>query len=356
MDIVVIGAGLSGLTAAAILSQAGAKVQVLEADAHIGGRIRACRDPVNQNALADLGPTWVWPKYQPIAARWLKELCLATFEQFNEGDAVILGYGPARLRQPLPGQDGMARIIGGPSAAIDALAHRIGHANIRTSVPVTGITEGNGKQITIQLATDEVISAERVIVALPLRVAAASLNLPWASSNLINAMHDTSTWMATHAKAVALYNRAFWRDSGLSGRIASRNGPLVEAHDHSRFDDTGGAIFGFVGWPPAERKKYPDRLKTAIIEQLVECFGYSAAHPTNLIVQDWAANPRIVTDLDLSHPTAHPEVGPAVLRQAHLDGRVRFAVSEVSDVSPGLIEGAFSAGEQAALGILKHSR
>jgi putative DNA primase/helicase len=46
LNIVVIGAGLSGLTAAATLREAGASVQLVEADAHIGGRIRAMRDPV----------------------------------------------------------------------------------------------------------------------------------------------------------------------------------------------------------------------------------------------------------------------------------------------------------------------
>ncbi len=62
----------------------------------------------------------------------------------------------------------------------------------------------------------------------------------------------------------------------------------------------------------------------------------------------WAANPRIVTDLDVFHPAAHPDIGPAVLRQPHLDGRVRFAVSEVSKLSPGLIEGALAIGESVA--------
>lgn len=71
MDVVVIGAGLSGLTAASTLCEAGANVQVLEADSQIGGRIRAIRDPGNARAVADLGPTWIWPKYQPVVARWM---------------------------------------------------------------------------------------------------------------------------------------------------------------------------------------------------------------------------------------------------------------------------------------------
>ena len=86
--------------------------------------------------------------------------------------------------------------------------------------------------------------------------------------------------------------------------------------------------------------------------QLTECFGEDAAHPTVFVLQDWATNPCIVTELDMSQPSGHPEIGPSVLRQPYLDGRVRFAVSEVSEVSPGLIEGALAAGEQAALALL----
>ncbi len=348
MDIVIIGAGLSGLTATARLRDAGAKVQVFEADTQIGGRIRALRDPVSQRALADLGPTWVWPKYQPVAARWLEELGLSTFAQFNDGDAVILGYGPAPVRQPLPGQDGMVRIDGGPTALIDALANRIGDGVIRTSASVVGIYEVGEKQIAVQLVSGEIVTAEKVIVAVPLRVAAVAMNLPWAPPNLVDAMLRTPTWMATHAKAVALYERPFWRDAGLSGRIASRSGPLMEAHDHTCVDNTSAAIFGFVSWPPEQRRNDPEGLRLAILDQLSECFGKAALSPTKLVVQDWAANPRIVTNLDVSDLAAHPDVGPAVLRQPHLDGRVRFAVSEISELSPGLIEGALAIGESVA--------
>ncbi len=69
MNVVVIGAGLSGLTAAAVLRAAGANVQILEADAQIGGRIRPLRDPTSNRAIADLGPTWVWPMHQPVVTR-----------------------------------------------------------------------------------------------------------------------------------------------------------------------------------------------------------------------------------------------------------------------------------------------
>ena len=47
MDIVVVGAGASGLTAADLLSKAGHKVKVLEASSRVGGRIQTYRDVAN---------------------------------------------------------------------------------------------------------------------------------------------------------------------------------------------------------------------------------------------------------------------------------------------------------------------
>ncbi len=352
MDVVVIGAGLAGLTAAATLVEAGAGVSVVEADAHLGGRIRSLRDPLSHRALADLGPTWVWPKYQPVVARWLTKLGLETFAQFNEGNAVITGYGPAPLYQPLPGQDGMVRIVGGPVSMIDELARRVGSANITTHTPVTGIFEAGSEHLAVHLDSGEIITTQRVIVSVPLRVALATLQLPWLSESLRSAMRGTPTWMASQAKAVALFERPFWREAGLSGRVASRSGPLVEVHDHSAIDNQPAALFGFIGWTPEQRRRDPAGLRKAILAQLVECFGDKAAQPLELVIKDWAINPRIVTDLDLAQAGAHPDVGPAVLRQPQLDGRLRFAVSEASNLSPGLIEGALAAGEMAAQGML----
>lgn len=352
MNVIIIGAGLSGLTSAAILHEAGVTVHVIEAADRIGGRIQAVREPDTNRPLADLGPTWVWPKYQPVAAQWIERLGVETFEQFNDGDAVVLGYGPAPHRQPLPGQDGMVRLVGGPTALINALSDQVPDDIVRTSTIVTAIRQDDPGRVAVHLNDNQVITADKVIVSVPLRGVAASMHLPWAPASLITAMEQTPTWMSTHAKAVVLYEKPFWRDAGLSGRIASRTGPLVEAHDHSAYGDTPGAIFGFVGWPPERRRSDPEALRTAIIAQLVECFGTAAAQPTQLVIEDWALNRHIVTEQDLTTPPDHPDVGPGLLRDPHLDGRVYFSASETSDLSPGLIEGAFASGERAAHAVL----
>ena len=165
-------------------------------------------------------------------------------------------------------------------------------------------------------------------------------------------MREIPTWMSSHAKAVVIYDRPFWRDAGLSGRIASRTGPLVEVHDHTCAEMKSAALFGFIGWSPEQRQSSPAQLRQEILDQLSDCLGKAAANPLQLVIQDWATNPQIVTELDLAQPVHHPDVGPDNLREKYLDGRVQFAVSEVSERSPGLIEGALAIGESTAFDFL----
>ncbi|MGH1417928.1 MAG: FAD-dependent oxidoreductase [Hyphomicrobiaceae bacterium] len=85
VDIAVIGAGVCGLAAAYLLRKAGRTVRVLEGGDQPGGRIRSFHDPQSGDVLGDRGPSWVWPEHQPVIARWLDELDLDVFEQFEGG-------------------------------------------------------------------------------------------------------------------------------------------------------------------------------------------------------------------------------------------------------------------------------
>lgn len=350
-QIVIIGAGIAGLTAGVCLQQAGMAARVLEASGQIGGRVRPALDPETGAVVGDLGPTWVWPRWQPDVARWIARLGLRTMPQFEDGEGVLDGYGPAPMRHPIPGQDGISRVVGGPWSIVRALNERLAPGTVETGVRVTGIAAGDdGLQVTT--ADGRAFRAGRVIVAAPLRIVAEQIAIEGLPPALRTAFDATPTWMAPQAKAVAVYDRPFWRGMGLSGRVASRTGPLVEIHDHSPPDAAFGALFGFIGWSAAERATDPEWLRVAIRDQLARCFGGKATAPRHLILQDWAREPAICATADLTRPPEHPEVGPAILRQGHLDDRLWFAVSETATTSPGLIEGAFVAGEAAARRVL----
>lgn len=349
VDVIIIGAGISGLTTAALLVETGLSVMVLEAAPRAGGRVKALRDEQGRY-LADLGPSWVWPGFQPIAAEWLERLGLDTFAQFEEGEAYIEMEGRQRFRRALPGQYGIRQIVGGPSAIIDALLDRIPDYAIVTDMPVWRVAVVAGG---VSVMTDDsTITASRLVVATPMRVACGLEWQPALPDEVTDAMLTTPTWMATQAKAVALYDTAFWRDDGLSGRIASQTGPLAEAHDISGASGKPAALFGFVGWP-AEMRADLDLLGEEILYQLVRCFGEDAEDAKRLYIEDWATNPFICTDEDREEAPRAPEVAPDILREPLGDGRIVFAVAELGEQSPGLIEGAFDAAQHAAAQLIE---
>lgn len=92
-DVIVIGAGFSGLAAAAVLERGGARVLVLEADAEVGGRIRSIR---RGDGVAEAGGATIGGGYEAVigaARRCGVELIDATplLAFFREQDLVLGG-------------------------------------------------------------------------------------------------------------------------------------------------------------------------------------------------------------------------------------------------------------------------
>ncbi|MBL4786581.1 MAG: FAD-dependent oxidoreductase [Cohaesibacteraceae bacterium] len=350
-EIIIAGAGLSGLTTAYLLSKQNVDFQIFEASDRPGGRIHSVTSSLHENSQFDLGPTWIWPEYQPVAAKWLDTLGLESFEQFDNGDAIVETNADSDVyRQMLPGQHGIRRIKGGPRAMVNQLLKAFPRSkiNLESAIDRVELFE-DGVRIHTNNPAQQIIHAKKLIIAVPPRMAHQSINWPAEMAPQLSSMLQiTPTWMATQAKAIIEYPHAFWRKSGLSGRIASHSGPLVEVHDHCSFDGKATALFGFVGVPHQGRSELQSRLHKAIIEQLVHCFGELARKPLKLTIQDWAGEPHICSGTDLETSPAHPEVMPGFIRGAHFNERVFFTSAETSARSPGLIEGALDAGERIA--------
>lgn len=79
-EVVVIGAGVSGLAAANLLLHAGREVIVLEADDRVGGRLLS--KTLADGAVFDLGGQWIaGPEEMPRANALIREFNLTVFEQ-----------------------------------------------------------------------------------------------------------------------------------------------------------------------------------------------------------------------------------------------------------------------------------
>ena len=102
-DVVIVGAGLAGLTAARALRRRGRSVIVLEARERVGGR--TWNKNIGGGEVADLGAAFVGPTQDRMLAL-IKSLGIKTFPTYNEGQNVQFLGGRAHA---LPGRRASAR-------------------------------------------------------------------------------------------------------------------------------------------------------------------------------------------------------------------------------------------------------
>lgn len=97
LPVIVVGAGLAGLTCARLLAQANTPVVVLEAADGIGGRVRT--DVTPEGFVLDRGFQVLFTAYP--ALRRVLDLLTLDLRPFDNGAAVVTPGGPVFLRDPV---------------------------------------------------------------------------------------------------------------------------------------------------------------------------------------------------------------------------------------------------------------
>lgn len=344
-DVAIVGGGLSGLALASRLHAEGLSVHLFEARARLGGRVLSV--PSVHGGALDLGPAWVWPG-QAHVARLVREVGLRVFPQFAEGaicwedtdGTVHRGRGFASMA-------GAFRVEGGMAALVEALAARLPAERLHLQSPVRAVRPDG-----VTLADGRRVVAGQVALALPPRLAAGLDFAPGLAPDLFHRLRAIPTWMAGHAKLLAVYDRPFWRMAGLSGDASSRRGPLMEIHDASGPAGTPAVLFGFVGLPARMRAGRAAEVEAAAIAQLSRIFGPEAGQPRQVIIRDWAEAQQTATAADQTPPPGHPDYRPDPALIGLWEGRLHFAVTELASDAGGLIEGALVAAEDVSARIL----
>lgn len=444
VDAIVVGAGISGLTAARELRRAGASVLVLEARDRVGGKMHTVEI---EGAPVDLGAHWVGPSQRRIGAL-ARELGIESEPQYLEGqhlltlgdrrhtftgaipltsplgvaetaaaaarievrrrlidahapwrsrgarrlDAQTLGHWARDLRTPtaratfkivartvfgaepseisflyflwyvqvaggyrpvteFEGAAQDARLSGGAQQVCERLASELGDA-LTPASPVQSIEE-SGDLVVVRSERREA-TARRVIVAIaPALTAGIAFDppLPPAREALGQRMP-----MGTYMKGVAVYERAWWRDRGLSGLAFADRGPVQMVVDDSPPGGRPGVLVAFVTGAPARElgRRDPDARRRAVVDAVTRLFGPDAARPAAYRDLNWVEEPwSRGGPVGVMAPGALTTVGPALREPA---GRVHWAGTETATEWSGYMDGGVQAGERAAREVLAAMR
>ena len=190
------------------------------------------------------------------------------------------------------------------------------------------------------------VSAQRVVVALP-----PTLTSRIAYDPPLSAMRDQMTQRMPQGavvKCMAIYDRPFWREQGLTGQGTSDRGPIRLTFDNSPPDGSPGVLLGFLegrfarewGARPLEERR------DAVVGTFARLFGPRAAKPVDYVDRVWADEEWTRGCYGCAMPTgAWTEYGPAMREPI---GPLHWAGAETGIVWSGYMDGAVQSGQRAA--------
>lgn len=418
--VVVIGAGLAGLTAARELRRAGVDVLVLEAAERPGGR--ALAETSALGSRLDLGGQWIGhdherlkalaaefgatafvmhsgavpavledgrrvPLARPWAAsvlpallgvallgrisaapsrwadvpldRWLRRVPgrrarrLLEITALTSWTADLDRFSVGAMRTMLRSQGGLKTMLSSTGGAQDSLlvegagtlAERLAlelGERVRLGRAVVAIVQDD-EGVTVRTAAGEVRAA-KVVVTVPPPVAARIAHeppLPAARAAL-----EQTTEMGTVYKAIAVYERPFWRGRA-PAEVLVLDEPGFAAFDTSPPDGPGHLCVLASG--PGARALDDldeDTRRRAILGPLAAHYGPPAATPVSWHEKAWhrdehAGGGYIAVPLLGTTEGFPPMASPPF-------GHVHWAGSETARDHPGYLDGAIESGQRAA--------
>ena len=239
------------------------------------------------------------------------------------------------------------RIVGGSQLIALRMAEELGPTSIELGSPVRSIRHSDAG---VTVVSDRItVSARRAIVAVPPTLAgriAYEPALPALRDGLSQRMAQGSV-----VKCMAVYERPFWRERGLSGAVTSVTGPVSVGFDNSPPDGSPGVLLGFLEGRAAREAMdlSRDQRRRIVSECFGRFFGPEAARPVDYVDKAWGADEWSRGCYGgFMPPGAWSDHGVA-LRQPI--GPIHWAGAETATVWNGYMDGAVGSGQEAAYAV-----
>ncbi len=347
VDVIVVGAGLSGLVSAYELVRAGHDVRVLEASNTIGGRAQTLREPFDDGLIAETGPARIPPSHD-LTLGYIDHFGIETSPFYTqEGEYLVVTDQGVRQRQSpgmfLSGElDAWLKIPAGIDALPMAFAESLGD-RVQTGMPVTKVVrDENGVAATYGPAAKE-LRGRKLICTVPLPVIDKIEFDPVLSASKQAAFDATSYQDVT--RVYVQYAQRIWEDDGLNGwGLTFADGYFEFWHPTWNQEGPRGILMSYMFGELARRiaATSPGAIVPGFIGRFNALFPGTrevAEHGTHFA---WEHQPWIGAAFANYNPpfSEHPEL-------ASSEGPVHFAGEHASGYR-GWMQGALESGLRAA--------
>lgn len=347
-DILIIGAGLTGLSIAYYLKDAGKNVCIVESQDRLGGRIQS--EDFESNKPLEMGATWFGAQHQSLLSL-MQELGVEFFPQEFGTTAIYdaISTSPPFLTKLPPNSTPTYRIKGGSMKLITELAQHIQTEKILLNTKIDKLVFTEDKAQAFAEAI--IINAKTIITTLPPNLLVNTINfIPALPEMFTQLAKSTHTWMSESIKFALRFNEAFWRSDKLSGTVYSNVGPIPELYDHSNFEDNAHALMGFFNGAYHSIQK-EERLKM-ILDQLAKYFGNKITEYSSYHEKVWSKDSNIHYPYQ-SHVIPHQNNGHPAYQASLYEGQLLVSGTETSPKHPGYMEGAVFTAQKVSNKILE---
>eukprot|EP00088_Acartia_fossae_P057984 TRINITY_DN6773_c0_g1_i2.p1 TRINITY_DN6773_c0_g1~~TRINITY_DN6773_c0_g1_i2.p1 ORF type:complete len:360 (-),score=103.81 TRINITY_DN6773_c0_g1_i2:125-1204(-) len=343
-DVIIIGAGLTGLSLAYELDQQGLDVLVLEARDRIGGRINTYT--TSDGAPVEMGATWFFPFFQNLFKK-MKEHNLELMPQYMKGDTFSefsAREAPRRSRGSVDDDSDMFRIKGGTSNIVNTLYSKLDPGKVLLKQVVTNINKEDNRMVVV--TKDKSYTARKVVTTIPPQLLAHTVKFsPALPSDVMEVTKRTHTWMGDSMKGAITYAKPFWREKGLAGALYSNAGPFVQMYDQTSTDGTKFALVGFMDESIANLPEKERRQRA--VKQLVRVFGKEAENYLDYKDTFWG-HEQFTMPRNVGRLSRHSNNGHSVYKKSYMGGSLYIGGTETSSHAGGYMEGAVTSATYLA--------